>query len=175
MIQVDVADLLDRTGVSKRVERREAVPELKVELSEVPDGNPVVLDVRVEAVSEGRLLVSGTLSTAVVQSCARCLTRFDGSVEAQVREVFVRTPGDEEYPIDAELGTIDLEPMVRDAVVPALPFAPLCRPDCLGLCERCGGDRNMGECTCPEEVPDTRWAALDVIVEQLKEDERGTG
>ncbi len=144
MIQVEVAELMDRTGVSKRVERREEVPGLKVELAEVPEGEPVALDVRVEAVSEGRLLVSGTLSAAVVQSCARCLTRVDGRVEARVREVFVRVPGDEEYPLDAEMGTIDLEPMVRDAVVPAMPFAPLCRPDCLGLCERCGANGMAG-------------------------------
>ncbi len=174
MIEVDVADLLDQTGVSKRVERSEEVPGLKVELAEVPGGSRIGLDVRVEAVSEGRLLVSGTLSAAVVQSCARCLTSFDGSVEAQVREVFVPVPGDDEYAIDAELGTIELEPMVRDAVIPAMPFAPLCRPDCLGLCERCGGNRNLGECTCPEEVQDARWSALDVIAEQLEKEERGT-
>ena len=40
-----------------------------------------------------------------------------------------------------------------------LPFAPLCRPDCAGLCERCGGDRNLGECSCEQEI-DARWAPL---------------
>jgi uncharacterized protein len=49
--------------------------------------------------------------------------------------------------------------MIRDAVVPAMPFAPLCRPDCQGLCERCGGDRNSAECVCPPEI-DSRWAPL---------------
>jgi uncharacterized protein len=41
----------------------------------------------------------------------------------------------------------------------AMPFAPLCGPDCLGLCERCGGDRNLGECACEPE-PDPRWEGL---------------
>jgi uncharacterized protein len=40
-----------------------------------------------------------------------------------------------------------------------MPFAPLCRPDCLGLCSRCGGDLNLGECTCRPEA-DPRWAPL---------------
>jgi uncharacterized protein len=51
---------------------------------------------------------------------------------------------------------------VRDAVVLEMPFSPLCRPDCLGLCARCGGDRNLGECSCGPEV-DPRWGALDDI------------
>ena len=67
----------------------------------------------------------------------------------------------EEYVLPAE-GIIDLEPMIRDAVVLAMPFSPLCRPDCLGLCARCGGDRNLGECSCPPEV-DERLAALAMI------------
>jgi uncharacterized protein len=56
--------------------------------------------------------------------------------------------------------------MVRDAVGLELPFSPLCTPDCLGLCERCGGDRNLGECSCAPQV-DHRWAPLEGLLEQL--------
>jgi len=44
-----------------------------------------------------------------------------------------------------------------------MPFAPLCNPDCLGLCARCGGDRNLGECTCSDEQ-DPRLSALSGLV-----------
>jgi uncharacterized protein len=54
--------------------------------------------------------------------------------------------------------------MVRDAVVLEMPFSPLCRPDCLGLCEVCGGDRNLGECP-GHETTDPRWAALEVLLD----------
>src|SRR5439155_14718691 len=67
---------------------------------------------------------------------------------------------DDEYPITE--GTIDLEPLIRDAVLLMVPFAPLCTPQCLGLCERCGGDRNLGECSCGPE-PDARWEALATL------------
>ena len=80
--------------------------------------------------------------------------------DVPVQELFApgAEPDDEhEYPLVE--GHLDLEPMIRDAVVPSLPFAPLCRPDCLGLCERCGGDRNLGECSCPPET-DPRWSPL---------------
>jgi uncharacterized protein len=56
--------------------------------------------------------------------------------------------------------------MVRDAVVLQMPFSPLCKPDCLGLCERCGGDRNLGECTCTDPI-DPRWSALEGFTDLL--------
>jgi uncharacterized protein len=92
--------------------------------------------------------------------CARCLKDYTRKVEVDVHELYSQQPdpdGDE-YEIAPE-GSIDPEPMVRDAIGLQLPFAPLCRPDCAGLCERCGGDRNLGECSCEEQI-DARWAPL---------------
>ena len=65
---------------------------------------------------------------------------------------------DEDYELSPE-GAIDIEPMLRDAVVLTMPFSPRCRPDCKGLCPRCGGDRNLGECACTPDT-DPRWDAL---------------
>src|SRR5262249_19566905 len=80
----------------------------------------------------------------------------------QVHELFAPDASDDGdvYPVSD--GTVDLEPLIRDAVLLAMPFAPLCRPGCLGLCERCGGDRNLNECTCAPEA-DPRWAALEPV------------
>jgi uncharacterized protein len=60
---------------------------------------------------------------------------------------------------------IDLEPILREQLILALPYAPLCREACKGLCARCGNDLNEGPCSCPAEAPDPevkpdRWAAL---------------
>ena len=64
------------------------------------------------------------------------------------------------YPlVDDEL---DLEPLVRDAVLLELPLAPLCREDCAGLCPQCGANRNEGACGCAAPR-DPRWATLDVL------------
>jgi len=46
----------------------------------------------------------------------------------------------------------------------------VCRPDCRGLCARCGGDLNLGECTCEEPRIDPRWEGLDVLLEELRHD-----
>ena len=58
---------------------------------------------------------------------------------------------------------IDPEQMVRDAVGVELPFSPLCRPDCQGLCPVCGGDRNLGECPGDHPSTDPRWAELEHV------------
>ena len=87
---------------------------------------------------------------------------MDGEVAAEVEELFVTDSEEgETYPI---LGDhIDLEPMVREVLVLGLPMAPVCRPDCAGLCPTCGVDRNRGPCACPAGETDPRWAALDAL------------
>lgn len=160
MDPVDVRDLLATPGASRRVTVEETFEGLGTELARIPAAPPVRMEILLESVVEG-ILVSGPLSGRVAYRCARCLRPFDGDFEVEVNEVFAPDATDEgdEYPIIGE-GLIDLEPMVRDAVVLELPFSPLCRSECRGLCERCGGDGNLGECTCGPEV-DPRWTPLD--------------
>jgi len=157
---VDVRDLLEQPGSSRTLRESGPVPGLRTELAAVPEDRRVRAELLLESVVEG-ILVSGPISGRMTLSCARCLTTFESEFGLDVQELYVIGPiGDEEYPI-GEDGFLDLEPMVRDAVVLSMPFSPLCRPDCLGLCERCGGDRNLGECTCRPEATDPRWAALE--------------
>ena len=161
MNPIDVRDLLDHPGSSRAEHVHEAVPGLQLELAAVPEDAPIRGELLLESVAEG-ILVSGPISGLLAQSCARCLKDFEVDLDVDVQELFTADagPGGEEYPLSPE-GFIDIEPMVRDAVLLAMPFSPLCGPDCLGLCERCGGDRNLGECTCAPRTADPRWAALD--------------
>lgn len=159
-IDVDVRELVGHPGASTRHSMDEPVAGVATELCRVPDDRNVAGDLLMEGVVEG-VLVSGVLSCTVVQTCARCLKPSDVGYVFDVRELFGpgAGPGDDQYPLPAE-GFIDLEPMIRDAVVLSMPFSPLCVPECLGLCPRCGGDRSLGECSCPADVADERWTAL---------------
>ena len=158
-VEVDVRDLLGHPGTSREVHVERPVGGMATPLAVVPEDVPVGADLLFESVVEG-LLVSGSVQGLMVLSCARCLRPFESPFDLSVQELFApgARPEDDEYPV--EEGAVDLEPMIRDSVVLAMPFSPLCRPDCLGLCARCGGDRNTGECTCPPEVADPRWEAL---------------
>ena len=163
MQQIDVSDLIGQPGSSRTVSLDEPVGGLELELARIRGDVPIRGELLLESVVEG-ILVSGRIEGEVSLSCARCLTTFGGRVGVDVGELFVvgAAPGDDEYALDPA-GSIDPEPMVRDAVMLELPFSPLCRPDCRGLCERCGRDRNTGACTCAPRSADPRWAALEEI------------
>jgi uncharacterized protein len=111
---------------------------------------------------DGGIDAEGTVRAPWVGICRRCTTPVTGELSIAVRERFGDAPISEVelYPIVDD--TLDLGPLVRDAIVLELPMAPLCREDCLGLCPQCGADRNESECGCVAP-PDPRWANLDVL------------
>ncbi len=157
-IELDVRDLVGQPGASRAVRVAEHVPGLATPLATVPEERPVGAELLLESVVEG-VLVSGPIEGVMTMHCARCLKPFETQFHLPVQELFAfgASPDDDEYPLVE--GFLDLEPMIRDAVVLAMPFSPLCREDCLGLCARCGGDRNLGECACEPES-DPRWSVL---------------
>ncbi len=87
-----------------------------------------------------------------VEPCA--LRQIDDPEQYQVAE-----DEEEAIPIlDADV--VDLTELVRQLIAVEVPYRPLCRPDCAGLCPRCGADRNEGKCGCEDEAIDPRWAKL---------------
>jgi uncharacterized protein len=169
MREIDIRDLLDRPGSARRIHLEEPVPGLETELASVPGDTPLQGELTLEGVVEG-IFVHGSIGGRFAMRCARCLKEFEQPFAVAMNELYVREPGPEDdYVLTPEL-TLDPEPMLRDAVVLEMPFSPLCKPDCLGLCEICGGDRNLGE--CPGHVAsDPRWAALDGLA-SLSEDDQ---
>jgi uncharacterized protein len=161
MNAIDVRDLLERPGSARRVRLDEPVEGLRTELAAVAPEAPIEGELTLESVLEG-IFVTGSVGGRMMLRCARCLKEFEAEFDVAMNELYVREPGPEDDYVLADDLTLDPEPMVRDAVVLQMPFSPLCTPDCLGLCERCGGDRNIGECTCGPEV-DARWSALEAL------------
>lgn len=162
MRAIDVRDLIEIPGASRTIRVDEPVPGLQTELAEVPEDVPIEGDLTLQSVVEG-IFVHGRVSGRLAMRCARCLREFRREFAVEMGEVFVLEPGpDDDYALDPDL-SLDPEPMVRDAVMLDMPFSPLCRTDCLGLCEICGGDRNLGECPGHEDV-DPRWAALGELL-----------
>lgn len=131
----------------------------------IAEGDEVALDVRLESVVEG-VLVSGTATAPISGECARCLEPLVDQVEVEVTELFAYPDSATEQSTDPEevsrvVGDlVDLEPVVRDAMLLALPHAPLCQDDCPGLCPECGGKRADLGAEHRHETMDPRWAAL---------------
>jgi uncharacterized protein len=171
----DIKDLGRRPGAMvKRTLTVEAPEDLGTEVIAIPAGQPIELDLRLESVLEG-ILVSGTVSGTATGACVRCLDPVTTPVTAQLQDLFVYADraerahevgaDDDEDEVREIVGDlIDLEPALRDAVVPALPFQPVCREDCPGLCSECGAQLAQDP-THHHEVIDPRWAALQGIAE----------
>jgi uncharacterized protein len=142
----------------------EALAPVRSTDSAVPLGAEAEADVFLQSF-DGGVMVTGTVRAPWEGVCGRCTTPVGGELEARVRERFCepvngRLDDEMAYPIvDDEL---DLGPMLREAIVLELPLAPLCGPECAGLCPYCGVDRNTESCGCVAPV-DPRWANLDVL------------
>ena len=130
----------------------------------LPAGSDLDLDVRLESVHEG-ILVSGTVDGTYVGVCGRCLTDITAPVEVEFQELFAY-PGEEETDFEVQDDHVDLETLVRDAAVLALPFQPVCQPDCPGL-DPTTGERLTESTGAETAAPiDPRWSALQQITDQ---------
>jgi uncharacterized protein len=167
---IDVRDLVGHPGASRRLAVEGELDGLQVELATVT--GPVRGELLLESVVEG-ILASGTITGSLRVRCARCLTEFDRTFEIELQELFSSEPdaGDDAYPVTPD-GFLEPEPVLRDVVGVELPFAPLCRPDCRGLCGVCGENLNLDGCPGHEQS-DPRWAALEtLLLEPTAERER---
>jgi uncharacterized protein len=169
---LDTRELGRRPGSERRVSLTVPAPaDLGIEVLRVPEDSPVELDLRLEAVVEG-VLVTGTAAAGLVGECVRCLAEVDETIDSDLTELFVYDDGKDEAADDEDDETsrlqgdlLDLEPALRDAVVLALPFQPLCREDCPGLCAECGARLADDPEHQHDEAVDPRWAALRDLAE----------
>ncbi len=131
----------------------------------VPEGAMVHADLGLCS-DPGGVTASGTVSTDWVGECRRCGGAVEGRVVAAVRERYVPEDAADEDEDAYRMvdDVIDLEPLVRDAVLLELPLAPLCAETCLGLCPQCGTNWNESPCDC-RPAADPRWAPLDELWE----------
>jgi uncharacterized protein len=177
----DVRTLRRHSGSMEEYRRSVPAPAgLGLDLIGVPEGAPLALDVRLESVTEG-VLVSGTVTAQVVGECGRCLDLVSQDLDVEIRELFAypdsttdeTTEEDEVHRVDGD--HLDIEPVVRDAVVLGLPWTPLCRPDCAGLCVDCGRRLDDLPAGHSHELLDPRWAALAAFTDAAQSDSEAPG
>ena len=157
---VNVRDLVHRPGEMRERELDFAVPEKLGEgAAAVRAGEPLHLELRLEGLHDG-ILVSAEVDTVAHGECVRCLDPVEIDVEVEFQELFAYSE-DEAFDFAIRDDHVNLESVVRDAVVLALPFQPVCRPDCPGLDPVTGEKLPDGAERQSREVLDPRWAALE--------------
>jgi uncharacterized protein len=168
-LRAPVTELRRHPGTRREVQVSVDLPDLATSTAAVVPGEPVEVDLVLESIPQG-VSVSGRVRATWAGECRRCLDEVVGTAEIEVKEIFERTPTEGETwlltPDD-----IDLEPVVREAVLLALPLAPLCRETCEGpapdrfpaVVEGADLESDVDPDEAPEAPRDPRWAALDEL------------
>lgn len=124
------------------------------------------------------ILATGVLQVNLEKNCGRCLTSFTTPVTIELEEEFFPTldivtgaaitqPSEiEAANLIDEQHILDLLEVVRQEILVKSDSLFYCRPDCKGLCPHCGQDLNVGSCNCQNEAVDSRWAALQELLEE---------
>ncbi|OLT17114.1 metal-binding protein [Serinicoccus sp. CNJ-927] len=186
----DTRELVRRPGTMRELSREVTTTEpLGTDVIAIPAGHPVRLELRMESVVEG-ILATGTAQATARGECVRCLDEIVDDVEVTFQELYAypdraahhqevgsrsgdqdASDEDEQRMLDGDL--MDLEEVVRDAVVTELPFQPVCREDCPGLCSECGA-RLADDPEHEHDVIDPRWSALAAMATPADDDEKRT-
>ena len=159
---VDTHELGRRPGNERTINLSIAAPaDLGSAVFGVPEGSDIAIELRLEAVMDG-VLATGTASAQAIGECVRCLDDLDEDLVVDFQELYLYDgAGEDELSLEEEL--LDLEPVLRDAVVLALPFKPVCDPECPGLCPECGVRLADDPDHTHGEAIDPRWAALSQL------------
>lgn len=169
-LRIDVADLLTHPGARRPLHLEAAVPGLGTAVARIDE--PVSLDLVLERVPDG-IVARGTVDARWEGECSTCLRDLAADLTVGVGELFEAHPIDgDTYPIHGH--DIDLEQLVRDALLLELPLAPVCaRDDCapvvvpgvlIGAPDLVTADATLLDAGSPDDVPaDPRWAALSEL------------
>lgn len=151
-LKIDVSGLLKAKGGAETLVIEEQLPPVTKGREPVEVLGPVRSEIKLKEAG-GTIIAEGILSTEVVLTCSRCLANYKQQVEQKFSEVY-RPHRDfnredpeereEEKIFAIEDNKIDLTPLLTQTLVLAVPFKPLCREACLGLCPVCGGSLEEG-------------------------------
>jgi uncharacterized protein len=173
-MRYNVAQLLrGQAGASRHYDLNDDIGSLDPTLEIV---GPLVGSITLMRSSQG-VLATGRFQTKLSTICRRCLEPCVLDVDFELEEEFYPIERIGEAPMDVvpeedrdealridSQHILDLSEVIRQNLWLAAPEDALCRPDCAGLCPRCGGNRNLGECDCSQAPIDLRWAALQMLL-----------
>src|ERR1041384_3010014 len=119
--------------------------------------------------------VNGHVEARAQVECDRCLQPVETPVNADFALEYISGSEYESSGVaeltEAEMSVsvfdgqvIDVDEIVKEQILLAVPTRMLCREDCKGICSECGTDRNTGDCNCSTDDTDPRWAALKKLI-----------
>lgn len=161
-VLLSVSDLLAEPGRSRVVDV--AVP-LDVDLAAGGLHGEAAARLVLRSLSDG-VVATGTAAAVADLVCTRCLVTWSEETEATINQVYRLRPEDPDEELGiAPGGLIEVGDVLRDELVLEVPLAPVCTPECRGLCPTCGTDLNTAPCSGHEEGPESPFVALKELLE----------
>jgi uncharacterized protein len=157
---IDVLDLIKKKVSKKKVHLVYSEENFYDDGELIEFLKPITLDGEVYLTGD-IISLEGKVLTEVSLPCSRCLTGFDHNIDIEIHENFSTNPDNkDEEVIFIEGDTIDIKDVIKNNILLSLPIQKLCKDDCQGLCQNCGTNLNIEECTCAESNVDPRLAKL---------------
>lgn len=168
-MKLSVSQALHDPGVAYPFELEGSLSPIEYELGTITLASPVKISGTVRALDE-QVYLDAQLTYSLSEQCARCA--MDMAVPYQVPVVETFAPKEDEELPDQLLyrgETLEIQTLIEDIIVMALPIRRLCQPQCKGLCPVCGTNRNERDCGCDVEQEKTPFSALKTLLDQDKE------
>ncbi len=153
-------------------------------LDDAPEFGAIAADLRLSVLTlepggarASRLRLKGTLAYTLTTECARCLAPAQAAVETSFESLIdlaagtveaadLETPPEEGGFESLGASDIDLSPELRQRAFLAAPEVVTCRPDCKGLCSRCGQNLNIRDCDCHRGATRGPMSALAALLQK---------
>jgi len=161
---VGVKDLVHQAGEMRELTLELVAPEKYGEaMATVPAGTPMTIELRLEGLHEG-ILATADVAVDASAECVRCLDPFSFELRVDFQELFAYSSSDSDsYTVVDD--SLNLEDIIRDAVVLELPFQPVCKEDCYGLDPATGEKRTEPPGENVADEIDPRWQELSKLLE----------
>jgi uncharacterized protein len=173
-LKIDVSKIKNVKSAIENIMIQSAVDTVYYGYPEIKPLSDFIFNGKIE--NKGDLLVlTGTVKGSLELICSRCLKPFTWNFDADIFETYTNHPeiaaADEYEEINLFTGDeIDLLPQILKQVFLEIPMKILCKPDCLGLCSKCGADLNLGDCGCERDNIDIRLADLKDLFDSMNKE-----
>lgn len=165
-----IVDLAKLEGPNNRFEFSISADDLDLEIDNVKLKSDIAVSCEI-ARSISKTDVAGTISVAAEIDCTRCLIPIEQlfafsfaaayvPIEELLKECEAELEADDLDVDVLDADELDLREVVREQILLNLPDQIFCKEDCKGLCQKCGANLNLIDCSCKETETDPRWAAL---------------
>lgn len=176
MMTINISEILSAPSVSRTYTVCPGFERLKLKRQSYPVSHKEDFLLQVEKREDGSLTVAGETEIRILMPCDRCLDEVEMTFPVHIdRKIPPASSEDtDEAPDKDELSfldgcMLDVDKLVCDEVVVALPSKVLCREDCKGLCSTCGANLNHETCSCGHETSDLRMAAIQDIFREFNQ------